>query len=58
MLIVDNITKSIQSKAIVKDCSLSVQAGQICGLAGPNGAGKTTLSQLHRGRVGTGSGTD
>ena len=43
MLIVDKITKSIQAKEIVKDCSLSVQAGQICGLAGPNGAGKTTL---------------
>ena len=37
MLIVDKITKSIQAKEIVKDCSLSVQAGQICGLAGPNG---------------------
>ena len=43
MLIVDKITKSIQAKEIVKDCSLSVQAGQIGGLAGPNGAGKTTL---------------
>ena len=51
MLIVDKITKSIQAKEIVKDCSLSVQAGQICGLAGPNGAGKTTLLNLLAGFI-------
>ena len=43
MLIVENVTKSIQTKKILQDCGLSVQAGQICGLAGPNGSGKTTL---------------
>lgn len=43
MLIVDKVTKSIATKKILQECSLNVQAGQICGLAGPNGAGKTTL---------------
>ena len=46
MLIVDKVTKSIGTKKILQECSLNVQAGQICGLAGPNGAGKTTLFNL------------
>lgn len=31
MLIVDKVTKSIGTKKILQECSLNVQAGQICG---------------------------
>jgi ABC-2 type transport system ATP-binding protein len=33
----------------LRDCSLEVPAGRICGLVGPNGAGKTTLLHLAAG---------
>ncbi len=42
---------------MLKDISLSVPAGQICGLLGRNGAGKTTLFRLLMGILKATSGT-
>jgi len=41
-LIAQGLSKSYKNKQVVKNVSLSVNAGQIVGLLGPNGAGKTT----------------
>ena len=53
-----NLAKSYHKRAIVKDVSISVKAGQVVGLLGPNGAGKTTcfymivgLVQADRGQI-------
>ncbi|MCD7036723.1 ABC transporter ATP-binding protein [Metabacillus sp. GX 13764] len=43
---VQNLTKKIGSKTIVKDVSFEVQNGEIFGLLGPNGAGKTTIIRM------------
>ena len=43
---VDAVSKSFGEKAALRDISLAIPAGQICGLLGPNGAGKTTLFRL------------
>lgn len=40
------VTKSYGSKTALREVSLTIPAGQICGLLGPNGAGKTTLFRL------------
>ena len=40
------VTKSYGGKTALRDVSLTIPAGQICGLLGPNGAGKTTLFRL------------
>jgi lipopolysaccharide export system ATP-binding protein len=37
-----NLVKQYKKRAVVRDVSLSVAAGEIVGLLGPNGAGKTT----------------
>ena len=37
-----NLVKHYKKRAVVRDVSLSVKAGEIVGLLGPNGAGKTT----------------
>lgn len=37
-----NLVKQYKKRAVVRDVSLSVKAGEIVGLLGPNGAGKTT----------------
>ncbi|MGH8456342.1 MAG: LPS export ABC transporter ATP-binding protein [Stenotrophobium sp.] len=37
-----NLVKQYKKRAVVRDVSLSVEAGEIVGLLGPNGAGKTT----------------
>ncbi len=37
-----HLAKYYQKRAVVKDVSLEVHAGEIVGLLGPNGAGKTT----------------
>lgn len=41
-VIAKNLAKYYQKRAVVKDVSLEVGAGEIVGLLGPNGAGKTT----------------
>lgn len=42
MLQAKNLSKSYQSRMVVKDVSLQIKGGEIVGLLGPNGAGKTT----------------
>ncbi|AIQ49475.1 hypothetical protein R70723_29020 [Paenibacillus sp. FSL R7-0273] len=53
----NQVSKIINGKAILKDFSFSIQAGEIVGLVGPNGAGKTTLMRLMTGlsRISAGS---
>ncbi len=53
-----NLAKSYSKRAIVKDVSIHIEAGQVVGLLGPNGAGKTTcfyiivgLVQADRGQI-------
>ena len=46
-----NLHKSYQKRAVVRDVSLSVTAGEIVGLLGPNGAGKTTSFYMMVGLV-------
>jgi branched-chain amino acid transport system ATP-binding protein len=43
MLKVDNLNVSIGPIPIIRNASLKVEEGQMCGLIGRNGAGKTTL---------------
>lgn len=43
---IEEVTKTFGYKVALKNISLSVPSGQICGLLGPNGAGKTTLFRL------------
>ncbi|MGO2565607.1 MAG: ABC transporter ATP-binding protein [Brochothrix thermosphacta] len=43
VLSLDNITKRIKRKDLVKDVNFSLQKGEILGLLGPNGSGKTTI---------------
>ncbi|MFT5161507.1 MAG: lipopolysaccharide export system ATP-binding protein [Alteromonadaceae bacterium] len=52
-----NLAKSYQGRRVVKDVSLSVNAGQIVGLLGPNGAGKTTTFYMVVGLVPSDKGT-
>lgn len=40
---IQNLFFSYGSKTILKNISLNISAGHLCGLLGPNGSGKTTL---------------
>lgn len=51
ILKVENLAKSYKKRAVVKDVSLQVEAGQVIGLLGPNGAGKTTTFYMIVGLV-------
>lgn len=42
ILEVKHLSKTYQSRTVVKDVSLHIKSGEIVGLLGPNGAGKTT----------------
>lgn len=50
-LVAQHLAKSFGPRAVVKDISLEVSAGQIVGLLGPNGAGKTTCFYMIVGLV-------
>lgn len=49
--------KRYRRRWALTDCTLSVPAGRVVGLAGPNGAGKTTLLQLATGLLRPDAGT-
>lgn len=46
ILLVENVTKSINKKSIVKDINFSINEGEILGFLGPNGAGKSTTLRM------------
>lgn len=50
-LIAKNLAKSYSKRQVVKDVSLTVNAGEVVGLLGPNGAGKTTTFYMIVGLV-------
>ena len=50
-LVIKNISKSYDTKPVLRDVSLEVSQGQVVGLFGPNGAGKTTCFSIVIGMV-------
>jgi len=38
----ENLQKTYKDRQVVKNVSLTISSGEVCGLLGPNGAGKTT----------------
>jgi len=46
ILLVENVTKVINKKSIVKDLNFSIDEGEILGFLGPNGAGKSTTLRM------------
>ncbi|MCP9484078.1 ABC transporter ATP-binding protein [Shimia sp. CNT1-13L.2] len=46
---VENISKSIKGKPILRDVSLTIASGQSLALIGPNGSGKSTLLRVMAG---------
>ncbi|MEO0076245.1 MAG: LPS export ABC transporter ATP-binding protein [candidate division WOR-3 bacterium] len=50
-LIIQNLTKSYNSRKVVNDISLEIHQGEIVGLLGPNGAGKTTTFHIITGFI-------
>jgi len=46
LITVDNLSFGYTASRVVKDISMSVDAGEYVGLIGPNGSGKSTLLQL------------
>jgi len=51
MLKVENLSVSIGPIPIIRDASLAVNEGEMCGLIGRNGAGKTTLLRALMGAI-------
>lgn len=50
-LVAQHLAKSYNKRQVVKDVSLTVNAGEVVGLLGPNGAGKTTTFYMIVGLV-------
>ncbi len=43
---VEGLTKSFDGRVVVRDLSMKVKRGTICGFLGPNGSGKTTTIRM------------
>ncbi len=56
-LVAKHLAKSYNKRQVVKDVSLTVNAGEVVGLLGPNGAGKTTTFYMIVGLVPNDKGT-
>jgi ABC-2 type transport system ATP-binding protein len=54
---VNNITKTLQGREVLKGISFKVEKGDIFGFIGPNGAGKTTTIRILLGLYGADSGS-
>ncbi|HYF23427.1 MAG TPA: LPS export ABC transporter ATP-binding protein [Caulobacteraceae bacterium] len=50
-LYVERIGKAFRGRQVVRDVSLSLKRGEVCGLLGPNGAGKTTCFYMITGLI-------
>ncbi|MCR8998104.1 ATP-binding cassette domain-containing protein, partial [Brevibacillus laterosporus] len=46
MIEFEHVSKTIDTKCILKDITFTLPKGKIVGLLGPNGAGKTTLLKI------------
>jgi len=46
VVVIRNVTKSFRNTVAVRDLSLVVRRGTVCGLLGPNGSGKTTTIRM------------
>lgn len=46
MIKIENITKSFNDKAILKEVNLLIEEGKITAVYGPNGCGKSTLAKI------------
>jgi ABC-2 type transport system ATP-binding protein len=57
VLEVNNVSKSLSKRPIVKNISLQVNEGEIFGFLGPNGAGKTTTIKMMVGLIKPNSGS-
>lgn len=52
----DRVAKAYAKRPVLRDFSLSLEAGAVTALLGPNGAGKTTVAGLMTGRISADSG--
>jgi len=50
LLEIKNLYARVAEKEIIKDLSLTVNAGEVHAIMGPNGAGKSTLSYVLTGK--------
>ena len=55
-LLVENLHKTYDKKAVVDGISFEITSGETIGILGPNGAGKTTLFYMIAGLVAIDSG--
>jgi ATP-binding cassette subfamily F protein uup len=57
LLVVQQLSKAIEGRQVIKNLDLRLQPGQRIGVLGPNGSGKTTLLRLLAGSLDPDTGT-